>query len=134
MRTRDQESSSGRWYWAAHQDVDDAVRSGLEAFEEWSQASLTQRSKVLFAFRELVNASVDELAELVTSEHGKVLSDARGEVLRGLEVIESPAASRICSKATSRTRSPRNVNACSFREPLRVVVGITPFNFPVMVP
>ena len=62
--------------------------AALAAFEEWSQASLSRRTKVLFAFRELVNAARDELAELITDEHGKVLSDARGEVQRGLEVVE----------------------------------------------
>ena len=116
------------------QDVDAAVRSGLEAFEEWSQASLSRRSKVLFAFRELVNASVDELAEHITSEHGKVLSDARGEVLRGLEVIEFACGIPHLLKGDFSDQVSTNVDTYSFREPLGVVAGITPFNFPVMVP
>jgi malonate-semialdehyde dehydrogenase (acetylating)/methylmalonate-semialdehyde dehydrogenase len=64
-------------------DVEEAVRSAAAAFEEWSQASLSRRTRILFAFRELVNARVDELAAVVSDEHGKVLSDARGEVQRG---------------------------------------------------
>jgi malonate-semialdehyde dehydrogenase (acetylating) / methylmalonate-semialdehyde dehydrogenase len=119
---------------ASAQDVDDAVGSGLAAFEEWSQASLSRRSKVLFAFRELVNAHVDELAELVTSEHGKVLSDARGEVLRGLEVIEFACGIPHLLKGDFSDQVSTNVDTYSFREPLGVVAGITPFNFPVMVP
>ena len=115
-------------------DVDAAVRSGLEAFEEWSQASLSRRSKVLFAFRELVNASVDELAEHITSEHGKVLSDARGEVLRGLEVIEFACGIPHLLKGDFSDQVSTDVDTYSFREPLGVVAGITPFNFPVMVP
>ena len=69
-------------------DVAEAVRVAAAAFEEWSQSSLSRRAKVLFAFRELATARAGELAELVSSEHGKVLSDARGEVDRGLEVVE----------------------------------------------
>ena len=69
-------------------DVDEAVRTAVAAAREWGEASLSKRAKVLFAFRELVAAHVDELAALVTAEHGKVLSDARGEVERGLEVVE----------------------------------------------
>jgi malonate-semialdehyde dehydrogenase (acetylating)/methylmalonate-semialdehyde dehydrogenase len=116
------------------QDVDDAVRSGLEAFEDWSQASLSKRSKVLFAFRELVNSHVDQLAELITDEHGKVLSDARGEVQRGLEVVEFACGIPHLLKGDYSDQVSADVDTFSFREPLGVVAGITPFNFPVMVP
>jgi malonate-semialdehyde dehydrogenase (acetylating)/methylmalonate-semialdehyde dehydrogenase len=102
------------------EDVDDAVRSGLAAFEEWSQASLSRRSKVLFAFRELVNAHVDELAEQITSEHGKVLSDARGEVLRGLEVVEFACGIPHLLKGDFSDQVSTNVDTYSFREPLGV--------------
>ena len=119
---------------ASRQDVDDAVRSGLAAFEEWSQASLSRRAKVLFAFRELVNAHVDELAELITDEHGKVLSDARGEVQRGLEVVEFACGIPHLLKGDYSDQVSTDVDTFSFREPLGVVAGITPFNFPVMVP
>lgn len=73
---------------ATARDVDMAVSAASAAFEEWSQTSLSRRTKVLFAFRELVNARAEELACLVSGEHGKVLSDARGEIQRGLEVVE----------------------------------------------
>src|SRR6266571_271240 len=73
---------------AAKEDVAAAVRVASDAFAEWSQASMSKRTKALFAFRELVNAHIDEIAEAITDEHGKVLSDARGEVQRGLEVVE----------------------------------------------
>jgi malonate-semialdehyde dehydrogenase (acetylating)/methylmalonate-semialdehyde dehydrogenase len=98
-------------------DVDDAVRVATEAFESWSQASISRRAKILFAFRELVNAHVDELAELITDEHGKVLSDARGEVQRGLEVVEFACGIRTCSRASTPTRSHRRRHV-HFREPL----------------
>src|ERR1035438_950421 len=116
------------------QDVTDAVRSGLEAFQDWSQASLSRRSKVLFAFRELVNSHVDQLAELITDEHGKVLSDARGEVQRGLEVVEFACGIPHLLKGDYSDQVSTDVDTFSFREPLGVVAGITPFNFPVMVP
>jgi malonate-semialdehyde dehydrogenase (acetylating)/methylmalonate-semialdehyde dehydrogenase len=116
------------------QDVDDAVRSGLKAFEDWSQASLSKRSKVLFAFRELVNGHVDQLAALITDEHGKVLSDARGEVQRGLEVVEFACGIAHLLKGDYSDQVSTDVDTFSFREPLGVVAGITPFNFPVMVP
>ena len=116
------------------QDVTDAVCSGLEAFQDWSQASLSRRSKVLFAFRELVNSHVDQLAELITDEHGKVLSDARGEVQRGLEVVEFACGIPHLLKGDYSDQVSTDVDTFSFREPLGVVAGITPFNFPVMVP
>jgi len=115
-------------------DVDDAVRSGLTAFEEWSQASLSKRTKVLFAFRELVRDHVAELAELITDEHGKVLSDARGEVQRGMEVIEFACGIPHLLKGDYSDQVSTDVDMFSFRKPLGVVAGITPFNFPIMVP
>jgi malonate-semialdehyde dehydrogenase (acetylating)/methylmalonate-semialdehyde dehydrogenase len=119
---------------AAPADVDSAVRSGLEAFDEWSQVSLSRRSTVLFAFRELVNANAEELAGLITDEHGKVLSDARGEVQRGLEVIEFACGIPHLLKGDYSDQVSTNIDTFSFREPLGVVAGITPFNFPAMVP
>jgi malonate-semialdehyde dehydrogenase (acetylating) / methylmalonate-semialdehyde dehydrogenase len=115
-------------------DVDAAVRVAKEAFESWSQASISRRAKILFAFRELVNAHVDELAELVTDEHGKVLSDARGEVQRGLEVVEFACGIPHLLKGDYSDQVSTGIDTFSFREPLGVVAGITPFNFPVMVP
>ncbi|GAA4685531.1 CoA-acylating methylmalonate-semialdehyde dehydrogenase [Phytohabitans rumicis] len=115
-------------------DVDDAVRAARAAFADWSQSSLSRRAKVLFAFRELVNRHIDDLAEVVSDEHGKVVSDARGEVQRGLEVVEFACGIPHLLKGDFSDQVSTGVDSYSFREPLGVVAGITPFNFPVMVP
>jgi malonate-semialdehyde dehydrogenase (acetylating) / methylmalonate-semialdehyde dehydrogenase len=115
-------------------DVDLAVATATKAFTTWQDVPLTRRAKVLFAFRELVNAHVDDLARLVTAEHGKVLSDARGEVQRGLEVVEFACGIPHLLKGDFSDQVSTGVDAYSFRQPLGVVAGITPFNFPVMVP
>ena len=115
-------------------DVDAAVAAAAEAFVSWGQASLSKRTKVLFAFRELVNANVDRLAALVSAEHGKVLSDAAGEVQRGLEVIEFACGLPQLLKGEYSDQASTGVDVFSFREPLGVCAGITPFNFPAMVP
>jgi malonate-semialdehyde dehydrogenase (acetylating)/methylmalonate-semialdehyde dehydrogenase len=115
-------------------DVADAVSVAATAFEEWSQASLSKRAKVLFGFRELVNNHTEELAGLITDEHGKVLSDARGEVQRGLEVVEFACGIPHLLKGDYSDQISTGVDSFSFREPLGVVAGITPFNFPIMVP
>ena len=119
---------------ASANDVSAAVRAAEEAFESWSQTSVSKRAKVLFAFRELVNAHVDELAGLIVDEHGKVFSDAQGEVQRGLEVIEFACGIPSLLKGDYSDQVSSGVDSFSFREPLGVVAGITPFNFPVMVP
>ncbi|MCW2635188.1 MAG: methylmalonate-semialdehyde dehydrogenase [Blastococcus sp.] len=115
-------------------DVDAAVRSAVAAFEHWSQASLSRRTGVLFAFRQLVHDHIDELAGIISAEHGKVLADARGEVQRGLEVVEFACGIPQLLKGDYSDQISTDVDAFSFREPLGVVAGITPFNFPVMVP
>ena len=115
-------------------DVDAAVRSASEAFTTWSQTSLSKRTAVLFAFRELVRAHTGELAELITAEHGKVLSDAAGEVQRGLEVVEFACGIPQLLKGEYSDQVSTGFDSFSFRQPLGVVAGITPFNFPVMVP
>ena len=119
---------------ASDAEVGDAVEVAGSAFLDWSQSSLSRRAKILFAFRELVNSHVDELAELITDEHGKVLSDARGEVQRGLEVIEFACGIPHLLKGEYSDQVSAGIDTFSFREPLGVVAGITPFNFPVMVP
>ncbi|GIM88498.1 CoA-acylating methylmalonate-semialdehyde dehydrogenase [Paractinoplanes toevensis] len=119
---------------ASTADVDAAVGAARAAFESWSQASLSKRTKILFNFRELVNARVGELAELVSDEHGKVLSDAAGEVQRGLEVIEFACGIPELLKGSYTDQASTGVDVFSFREPLGVCAGITPFNFPAMVP
>jgi malonate-semialdehyde dehydrogenase (acetylating)/methylmalonate-semialdehyde dehydrogenase len=119
---------------ATASDVDSAVGAAAAAFDGWSQTSLSRRAKVLFAFRELVHANADRLAEIVADEHGKVLSDARGEVQRGLEVVEFACGIPHLLKGDYSDQVSDGVDLYSFREPLGVVAGITPFNFPMMVP
>jgi len=119
---------------ASKQDVDTAVAAARDAFTEWSQASLSKRTSVLFRFRELVAANLDRIAEAITDEHGKVLSDARGEVQRGLEVVEFACGIPQLLKGDFSSQVSTGVDLYSFREPLGVCAGITPFNFPAMVP
>jgi malonate-semialdehyde dehydrogenase (acetylating)/methylmalonate-semialdehyde dehydrogenase len=115
-------------------DVDRAVQAATVAFDEWGQSSLSRRTKILFAFRELVNSRQRELAEVITDEHGKVLSDAMGEVQRGLEVVEFACGIPQLLKGDYSDQVSTDVDSYTFRQPLGVVAGITPFNFPVMVP
>jgi malonate-semialdehyde dehydrogenase (acetylating)/methylmalonate-semialdehyde dehydrogenase len=119
---------------ASRDEVDAAVRTSAAAFETWSQSSLSTRAKVLFAFRELVNAHARELAEIISDEHGKVVSDALGEVQRGLEVVEFACGIPTLLKGGFSDQVSTGVDVYSFREPVGVCAGITPFNFPVMVP
>jgi malonate-semialdehyde dehydrogenase (acetylating)/methylmalonate-semialdehyde dehydrogenase len=114
--------------------VDAAVQSAKSAFAEWKDASLARRSKVMFAFRELVDRYREDLAKLLTSEHGKVLSDALGEVQRGLEIIEFACGIPQLLKGQYSENVSTQVDSYSIRQPLGVVAGITPFNFPAMVP
>jgi malonate-semialdehyde dehydrogenase (acetylating)/methylmalonate-semialdehyde dehydrogenase len=115
-------------------DVDAAVAAARAAFVEWSEASLSRRAKVMFAFRQLLHANVERLARIVSSEHGKVLEDAKGEVLRGLEVVEFACGIPQLLKGEYSDQVSNTVDAYSFRQPLGVCAGITPFNFPAMVP
>ncbi len=115
-------------------DVDAAVASAKEAFQSWRHISLAKRVNILFAFRELLNAKKEELAAIVTSEHGKVLSDALGEVTRGLEVVEFACGIPHLLKGGFTENASTNVDVYSIRQPLGVVGIITPFNFPAMVP
>ncbi len=119
---------------ASTEDVNEAVDVAAAAFEEWSESSLSRRTKVLFNFRELVNSRIGRLAEVISDEHGKVLSDARGEVQRGLEVVEFACGIPTLLKGDYSDQVSTGVDVFSFREPLGVVAGITPFNFPIMVP
>jgi malonate-semialdehyde dehydrogenase (acetylating) / methylmalonate-semialdehyde dehydrogenase len=115
-------------------DVDAAVEAAGTAFPAWSETSLSRRAKVMFAFRELLNRNVERLARIVSSEHGKVLEDAKGEVLRGLEVVEFACGIPQLLKGEYSDQVSSTVDAYSFRQPLGVCAGITPFNFPAMVP
>ncbi|WP_300681355.1 CoA-acylating methylmalonate-semialdehyde dehydrogenase [Nocardioides sp.] len=120
--------------FASTADVDAAVAVAKAAYADWSQASLAKRTSVLFAFRELLNARVGELAEIITAEHGKVLSDAAGEIARGLEVVEFACGIAHLSKGAYSEQASTGVDVYSLRQPLGVVGIISPFNFPAMVP
>jgi malonate-semialdehyde dehydrogenase (acetylating)/methylmalonate-semialdehyde dehydrogenase len=125
---------SGAVQLASASDVDRAVTSATEAARSWRQSSLSRRTEVLFAFRELLHSHADELAAVVTAEHGKVLSDAGGEVARGLENVEFACGIAQLLKGGFSEQAATGVDVYSIRQPLGVVAGITPFNFPVMVP
>src|SRR6202451_803114 len=125
---------SGTVDFASSQDVDQAVKTAKEAAKTWGKVSLSKRATVLFAFRELVKNHATELAKLITDEHGKVASDAAGEVARGLEVVEFACGIPHLLKGGFSENVSTGVDAYSIRQPLGVVAGITPFNFPAMVP
>jgi len=119
---------------ASAADVDVAVMAAQEAFETWRYSSLTQRQNIMFAFRQLVAARRRDIAEVLTSEHGKTIDDAVGEVQRGLEVIEFACNIAHLLKGDYSEQVSSGVDTYTIRQPLGVVVGITPFNFPAMVP
>ncbi len=114
--------------------VNEAVEAAQTAFVSWSQTSLARRAQVLFAFREILNARKDEVAAAITAEHGKVLSDALGEVTRGLEVVEFACGIPHLLKGSFSENVSTNVDSFSIRQPLGVTAIISPFNFPAMVP
>jgi malonate-semialdehyde dehydrogenase (acetylating)/methylmalonate-semialdehyde dehydrogenase len=115
-------------------DVDTAVSAAATAFPGWRDASLAKRQSVIFTFRELLNARKSELAEILTSEHGKVLSDAAGEIARGLEVVDFAAGMPHLLKGEYSENVSTGVDVYSVKQPLGVVGIISPFNFPAMVP
>ncbi|GAB3272207.1 CoA-acylating methylmalonate-semialdehyde dehydrogenase [Arthrobacter pigmenti] len=115
-------------------DVKQVVAVASGAAESWSQVSLSKRTAVLFKFRELLAAHTDELAAIITAEHGKVLADAIGEIGRGLEAVEFTCGIVEKLKGEYSDQVSTGIDVYSFREPIGVVAGITPFNFPVMVP
>ena len=119
---------------AAPSDVDTAVASAKAAFERWRELSLSRRTEILFRFRELLTAHTDELAGIITDEHGKTLDDARGEVARGREVVDFACGAPHLLKGAYSDQVSGGVDAWSLRQPLGVCAGITPFNFPAMVP
>jgi malonate-semialdehyde dehydrogenase (acetylating) / methylmalonate-semialdehyde dehydrogenase len=120
--------------FATQGDVDDAVAAAKEAAKSWGRTSLAKRTAVLFAFRELIRSHTADLAALITSEHGKVAADAAGEVTRGLDVVEFACGVPHLLKGGYSENVSTGVDSYSIRQPLGVVAGITPFNFPAMVP
>ena len=125
---------SGRVDFADVPTVDDAVAAARAAGKEWGTASLARRTQVMFKFRELLDARKEEIAALITAEHGKVLSDALGEVTRGQEVVEFACGIPHLLKGGFSENVSTRVDSYSFRQPLGVVAIISPFNFPAMVP
>jgi malonate-semialdehyde dehydrogenase (acetylating)/methylmalonate-semialdehyde dehydrogenase len=119
---------------ASAAEVDAAVASAKQAAVQWRQSSLSTRAAVLFKFRELLHDGIDELAQIVTAEHGKTLPDAAGEIMRGLENVEFATGVPHLLKGGFSEQAATGVDVYSIRQPLGVVVGITPFNFPAMVP
>ena len=119
---------------ASTAEVDAAVASALAAFPAWRATPLGARAEVLFRFRHLLDEGRDEVAAVVTSEHGKVHDDALGEVARGLENVEFACGAAQVLKGEFSEQASRGVDVYSIRQPLGVMVGITPFNFPAMVP
>jgi malonate-semialdehyde dehydrogenase (acetylating) / methylmalonate-semialdehyde dehydrogenase len=125
---------SGKVDFATAAEVNDAVAAAAQALPQWRQTSLARRSQILFAFRELVRRHTAELAALITAEHGKVAADAAGEVARGLEVVEFACGIPHLLKGGYSENVSTGVDSYSIRQPVGVVAGITPFNFPAMVP
>jgi malonate-semialdehyde dehydrogenase (acetylating)/methylmalonate-semialdehyde dehydrogenase len=119
---------------ASRDEVDRAVAGAKAAAKEWRTSSLSTRAAILFAFRELLHDRADELAKIITAEHGKVLNDAHGEIARGLENVEFATGVPNLLKGGFSEQASTGVDVYSIRQPLGVVAGITPFNFPAMVP
>lgn len=120
--------------FASRATLDEAVAAARAAFPGWRDTSLTRRTQIMFSFRELLNARKDELAAIITSEHGKVLSDAGGEITRGQEVVEFACGLGHLLKGGFSEQVSGGVDVHSVRQPLGVVGIISPFNFPAMVP
>src|SRR5437667_2665027 len=127
-------TQTGAVDFATPEEVDLAVQTAREAFESWRAMSLSKRTAIFFQIRELVHEGHEEIARILTAEHGKVLSDAMGEVARGLEVIEYCCGIPELLKGGFSEQASTGIDVYSIRQPLGVVAGISPFNFPAMVP
>ncbi|HJR31197.1 MAG TPA: CoA-acylating methylmalonate-semialdehyde dehydrogenase [Pseudomonas sp.] len=119
---------------ASQKTVDAAVASALKAFPAWSEQSSLRRSRVMFKFKELLDRHHNELAEIISREHGKVLSDAKGEVTRGIEIVEYACGAPNLLKTDFSDNIGGGIDNWNLRQPLGVCAGVTPFNFPVVVP
>jgi malonate-semialdehyde dehydrogenase (acetylating)/methylmalonate-semialdehyde dehydrogenase len=127
-------TQTGEVDFASREEVDRAVQTAKEAFPAWREVSLSRRQDLLFRIRELVHDRLEEIAKILTDEHGKVLSDAKGEVQRGLEVIEHACGIPTLLRGNFSEQASTGIDVYSIRQPLGVAAGITPFNFPAMVP
>lgn len=119
---------------ASQKTIDEAVASALKAFPAWSEQSSLRRSRVMFKFKELLDRHHNELAEIISREHGKVFSDAKGEVTRGIEIVEYACGAPNLLKTEFSDNIGGGIDNWNLRQPLGVCAGVTPFNFPVMVP
>jgi len=119
---------------ASTKDVNQAVENAKKAFEPWSNTPPLQRARIMFKFKELIEKNSDELTKIIVSEHGKVYEDAKGSLTRGLEVVEYACGIPQMLKGEFTENVGTNVDSWSIRQPLGVCAGITPFNFPAMVP
>lgn len=119
---------------ASADEVAGAIEAAKAAFVDWSETTPLNRSRILFRFKMLLEERLDELAEVISAEHGKVFEDARGEVVRGMEVVEFACGIPHLLKGEITEQVGRGVDAWSVNQPLGVVAGISPFNFPAMVP
>ena len=115
-------------------DMDHAVENAKTAFEKWSQVTPLQRARIIFKYKELIEKNYDELTKLIVSEHGKVYEDAKGSLTRGLEIVEFACGIPQMLKGEFTENVGTNIDSWSMRQPLGVCAGITPFNFPAMVP
>ena len=119
---------------ASVQDVNTAVAAALAAFPAWADAPPLRRARVMFKFLELLHQHKDALAHAITAEHGKVFTDAQGEVARGIDIVEFATGIPQLLKGDYTEQVATGIDNWTLRQPLGVVAGITPFNFPVMVP
>ncbi|HZV83678.1 MAG TPA: aldehyde dehydrogenase family protein, partial [Brevundimonas sp.] len=119
---------------ASASEMDRAVQAAQNAFEGWSSTNPQRRARVMFEFKRLVETNMDELAELLSAEHGKVIADSKGDIQRGLEVIEFACGIPHVLKGEYTEGAGPGIDVYSMRQPLGVCAGITPFNFPGMIP
>jgi malonate-semialdehyde dehydrogenase (acetylating) / methylmalonate-semialdehyde dehydrogenase len=125
---------TGEVDFASVKEVGSAVAAAKDAFPAWRAMSLSRRQELLFRIRQLVHDRLDEIAKILTNEHGKVFTDAKGEVQRGLEVIEHACGIPTLLRGNFSEQASTGIDVYSIRQPLGVAAGITPFNFPAMVP
>ncbi len=125
---------SGQVSLASKEEVITAIEAARDAFVDWAETSPLNRVRILFRFKMMLEERIDELARVISSEHGKVFEDAKGEIIRGMEVVEFACGIPHLLKGEITEQVGRGVDAWSVNQPLGVVAGITPFNFPAMVP
>ena len=124
----------GQVAFASTDEVNQAVAVAKDAFPDWSSTTPLRRARVLFKFKDLLEQHIDEIAEIVTREHGKVIADSKGSIQRGLELVEFACGAPNLLKGDYSENVGTDIDSFTMRQPLGVCVGITPFNFPVMIP